>query len=153
MRVEQKTIEDYTEELEDIEARRQAILTKKLDIDQELGKHRVYVDGCKSIAASTGKYENPEAFNAARRKMKLLGVESQKYQATLAILKAEEKRVKARLKILDDKKFNETRRDKKQYSLHFEAYFVDCARAYLSGAEFEIIAGQAKSKMAMKGII
>lgn len=123
--------------LDEIEKEREKVLAEREALLQESDELKEWL--------RNGKSQPKTLYILKKNRSRLLGRETQKNAASLSKLRLQKTKIN---KILSNRKNQENvkiRNLLKRAEIKWEAFFVEAARSYLSGQEFEIISRNATS--------
>lgn len=137
------------EKIQQLEVKKQTIFAEKVELENQMAPLREYLEMAKSRSAF-GEYADPKKFRSARATLSHLGRQTQSIQVECG-------RIKLELKKLNMEKYRKEDAIREQYLISnerrmasFEAFFIESAKKYLSGNEFEIISKMATNMMEIR---
>ncbi len=153
----QKKLENLEEKLSKLEVKRAALLEKKGEIRDEMRPIRQFIQEAKVKAATNGKYTDPETFQSARDKLGILGRKDQHLQNDLRQITLERKQLNKEIDklerndyVLRMKEVDERVKLRDRHMINWESFFIESAKNYLSGHEFEIISKMATNMLEIR---
>jgi len=153
----QKKLENLEEKLSKLEVKKMALLEKKGEIRDEILPIRQFVQEAKVKAAANGEYTDPETFQSARDKLQILGRKDQHLQADLGHITLEKKQLNKEIDKLEKndyvlrmKEVDERIKLRDRHMINWESFFIESAKNYLSGHEFEIISKMATNMLEIR---
>ena len=140
---------NLTEKIQQLEEQKQAIYAKRVEIDNQILPLKTYLGEAKSRSAF-GEYDNPKRFRSAKASLSTLGRECQNSQAELSKINFEMKKLNTEHAKNEDAIREKYLISNERRMISFEAFFIESAKKYLSGNEFEIISKMATNMMAIR---
>lgn len=143
------TLLSVNKNIEKLEEKKHSFLKKKNEIDNKQAPIRQYLVAVKG-RARLGQYDNAKRFNKARKTSSSLGRESQLLQFEITEINQKLKKLYREQSELDEGVNNKKIIAYDTRMASYEAFFIESAKKYLSGNEFEIISRMATNMMSIR---